>query len=146
VLKTIPHTRLTHAQRQKLNTIFDEVIEDKFIGGEWFKALRKSLEHGELGLLVVLLNDSPCGFYQPRYDHGFWRSGVVYIELNHRGEGIMTKVLEEFFSKHTPAKAWIANQNKSSVTMYEKLGFKREKEYNLSKDPIEQGAWYLKEK
>lgn len=75
------------------------------------------------------------GFYGPRKDRGYWRTGSIYILPNYRGLGLASKAVNDFFSKvEGKGLAYIEPHNISSMKAYEKAGFKKHSVFTTTLD------------
>lgn len=148
MITQLEFSSLKPSQRKRFDLLITESLADPFVGGEWLKDLiekvkTNSLRKNKKEQFFILEKDSEyIGFYCPRLEGGYWRSGTIYLAKKHRGKGYMSSILKTFFSNHTPAAAWISNSNENSKKLYTKLGFTKGKDYNLSAAPIDNGSWY----
>jgi GNAT superfamily N-acetyltransferase len=147
--RLIEYKDLTSSQKEMFEELVQEAVDDPYVGGEWLIAvISKSKDPiaskvHKIKLIAILKGSKIVGLFNPRLmSNGYWRSGVIYVEKKSRGEGIMFRVLRDFFSTHCPATAWIADNNKASIGLYTKLGFKKDRPFKLSSAEKDQGHWY----
>lgn len=67
------------------------------------------------------------GFYSPYKSGKYWRTGTIYVKPEHRGKGIGTKVINDFFSQKEHGLAYIEPTNLGSLGAFKKAGFKEAK-------------------
>lgn len=63
-----------------------------------------------------------AGFFTPRGQNGS-HIGGVYITPSARGKGYASGALKHYLDRIGPATAWIAQDNKNSQRLFERLGF-----------------------
>lgn len=129
--------QLSLKEASELSKIVNKSIDDEKKNGY-------NPDRGDLSLrTAVLYEDKVVGYFQPRKDDYYWRSGYVYLSKEYRGKGIMFEALKDFFKDHRPAKAWIANNNLASQHLFERLRFKKVKKFNITKKEEDQGWWWI---
>jgi RimJ/RimL family protein N-acetyltransferase len=135
---------LDDAQLQQLQMVIEQAYRDPMIGGDW---LRERLANLDPVMVITTQPIHPVGFFIPRRENGYWRSGTVYLDPKYRGRGIMCQILKPFFDSHMPAVAWIADANAASQSLYTRLGFTQWRAYTVTNrdGTLKPGAWYLKE-
>jgi len=82
------------------------------------------VRHKKLNGLVVFLYDSePVGFAIPRSESGgYYRTGPIFVLPQFRGKGISKRFVADFF-KNKKGRAYIADSNKASQTVFTNAGF-----------------------
>lgn len=90
---------------------------DRFIKG-YVRPRKKTGEH------VPIKHDGKVvGFFTPREDPGgYWRTGAIYVQPEHRGKGLASKAIREFF-KGKKGKAFIEHENAASRRAFTAGGF-----------------------
>lgn len=74
--------------------------------------------------VIIHHEGEAVGFYTPYKSGKHWRTGTIYIAPEHRGKGIGTKVITDFFSKKKYGKAYIEPTNLRSMGAFKNAGFK----------------------
>jgi GNAT superfamily N-acetyltransferase len=138
--RLIPWDDLTEKQRAQWKKLSKESEQDPFVGGEWFKKSfggEEAIAQLKNKPTCIFKDEDLCGFINPYLETtrsgNIWRSGVIYLMKAHRGQGIMRRILHEFFLTHYPAHAWINGDNSFSISLYLSLGFKLYKIYDNGK-------------
>jgi RimJ/RimL family protein N-acetyltransferase len=66
------------------------------------------------------------GFFTPRKQGNAWRTGTIYVSPEHRGKGIGTKTITDFFKDKEHGLAYVEPGNKGSMGAFKKAGFKEQ--------------------
>ncbi len=139
--KLISPDHLTEAQAQEFSEILKKASEDKYLQGE-----DDILDEASVKKVIVLDDSTVAGFFSPTRTSmkakRYWRAGALFLDDKFRGKGLMTEVLKKFFADHNPGIAWIADSNKSSISLFSRLGFKQ---YKPKEHEGEPGYWYVLE-
>lgn len=143
-LSVVTASLLSTQEKTSMDELFELAYVDPYIGGNWLKSWL--LDHNKLAVVVDTSSNECVGFFIPRKENGYWRSGTVFVHPDYRGQRIMQRVLTSFFETHTPAIAWVANANHSSKSLYLSLGFQRWRDHVVHSNDgtYKPGAWYQK--
>ena len=91
--------------------VIDELIQDS----------KDSISHTRM----ILLNDEPIGILQAYELEGYWYIGEIYLEEEHRGQGIGRDVLEYEIDNHSDEILClnVYKTNTHAIELYESSGF-----------------------
>ena len=107
---------LSKAESLYLNKLVHSSTEDKYLGDI---ALSKKRED----TLPLYHEGEMVGFAIPRKDwDGRWRTGPIFIRDEHRGKGIASGFIKDFFMNR-PGRSYINADNLSSLRAFSKAGF-----------------------
>jgi RimJ/RimL family protein N-acetyltransferase len=144
-IKTVDLTKLSAPQTKLFQAVLKEAAQNQFLGGDEETSVAKRPK-----CVVILHGDKeePIGFYTPKKqnllgkDH--WRAGIIFISSRFQGQGIMKKVLGDFFATHQPGLSWIEDANAASIRLFTSLGFTQFK--RRDSDDGRPGHWYIQKK
>jgi L-amino acid N-acyltransferase YncA len=130
--------RLTAELKKQFDEVLKKAGQDKFLGEDYIKSTSSHK------VIIDQKENKVVGFFTPRATgrkgEKWWRAGALFLIQQARGQGIMEKVLAEFFATHHPALSWIDDANVKSIGLFKRLGF--EKERAMESDGC-MGHWYL---
>lgn len=113
----------------KLSTIFeyaDDISKEEteqikeYVNNSVFKLLN------EYRIVVVDGRDIGC-LLVTEYEDGFLLD-EIYLEEDYRGQGIGSLLIKSVINKHGVVYLWVYKKNEKAIKLYEKLGFRKEKE------------------
>lgn len=138
-IEVIAEAKLSNVQRRQLDSVMSLAKKDKYLltdKNDWIR-------EGEVRKAIIC-EEVVVGFISPKRQmfHGstHWRAGALYVTPQQQGKGIMSRVLHDFFTTHSPGLTWIDDSNRASISVFRKLGFIMDKARN-GKDG-EPGHWY----
>lgn len=102
---------------ERVQALVEASTKDKFLGDI---ATKKKLSD----LVAFHKDGQPVGFAIPRKDSdGHYRTGPIYIDPKHRGEGIAKQFIQQYF-EGKKGRSYISADNKASMKAFESAGFK----------------------
>ena len=134
----INSNRLTVELKKQFDEVLKKAGQDKFLGEDYIKSTSGHK------VIVDQKENKVVGFFTPRSSgrkgEKWWRAGGLFLIQEARGQGVMEKVLAEFFATHYPALSWIDDDNAKSIALFKRLGFKKERAMESDGN---MGHWYL---
>jgi len=141
-ITTQERDQLKPAQAKLFREVLKEAAQDRYLSPDEEVAVLKKPR-----CVVILLNNAPVGFYCPKSQlwngKRAYRAGTCFISSKHQGQGIMKRVLQEYFDRYQLALSWIEEGNVKSIALFTSLGFVKNKRKDYEGYP---GHWYVRER
>lgn len=134
----INSNKLTAELKKQFDEVLKQAGRDKFLGEDYIESTSGHK------VIIDQKENKVVGFFTPRASgrrgEKWWRAGALFLIQQARGQGVMEKVLAEFFATHYPALSWIDDTNVKSIALFKRLGFKKER---AMESDGHMGHWYL---
>lgn len=119
----ISSTALSPQLKEQYDALLEEAKQEKFLYGVPLDPKLKRCVLVENGIVVGACEIDAS----EQEDVTYFRTNRPYTLRAHRGKGLMFEALSHLYKTNRPAMAWIDDENISSITLFTRLGFVKEK-------------------